>query len=141
MSFYNKNGTTTRDSDAFVVSSTKSHNVPEVHADRVYANSFIHTAAPEAVTASGALSLEPEVALVTSTGNRALTLGDGAYTGQRKTIVQAVGNDNIVLTPSSLLGGTTVTISDLGSAFTVTWINGSWVVTSVNTIGTGVVVA
>lgn len=141
--FYGNNGTIHKDSNSFVVTSTKTHNVSTVHADKVYANTFINTSVPESVTASGDLSLTSTISYIDSTGGvLALTLADGTHTGQTKVIVHSAGANNAVLTPDNLLGGTTITTGDAGVSYTLTWLNGSWVATATGpTIGAGAVIA
>jgi hypothetical protein len=127
------NGFIKRDSNAYAVTSAKVHNVPEVHADRVFANDFVPTSPSETLTASGTLSLASEVSFLDTTGGaRAFTLAHGTYTGQRKVIVHAAGANNAVVTPDPLLGAvTTITTATAGLSYTLTWLNGSWVITSI----------
>lgn len=141
--FYGGNGTLHKDSNSFVVTSTKTHNVSTVHADKVYANTFIDTSVPESVTASGDLSLSSTISYINSTGGvLALTLADGTRDGQQKVVIHAAGGNDAVLTPDNLWGGTTITTSDPGVSFTLTWIAGAWAATATGpTIGAGVVIA
>jgi hypothetical protein len=127
------NGFIKRDSNAYAVTSAKSHNVPEVHADRVFANDFVPTGPAETLTANGALSLAAEVSFLNTTGGvRAFSLADGTYTGQRKVIVHAAGANNAVVTPANLLGAaTTITTATAGLSYTLTWLNGDWVLTAI----------
>ena len=127
------NGFIKRDSNAYAVTSAKVHNVPEAHADRVFANDFVPTGPSETVSANGALSLAAEVSFLNTTGGvRAFSLADGTYTGQRKVIVHAAGANNAVVTPANLLGAvTTITTATAGLSYTLTWLNGDWVITSI----------
>lgn len=128
------NGFIKRDSNAYAVSSAKVHNVPEVHADRVFANDFVPTGPSETLTANGALSLDTEVSFLNTAGGvRNFTLADGTYTGQRKVIVHAAGANNAVVTPTAthLLGAVSVTTATTGLSYTLTWLNGSWVITAI----------
>jgi hypothetical protein len=140
---YNFAGTIKRDSNSYVVTSSKVHNVPELHADKVYANEFILTGPSEVIVGDAALSLSTKVSFVDSTaGVLALTLADGTYEGQTKVVVHSAGTNDAVLTPATLLGGTTITTTDVGPSYTLTWLNGSWVATATGpTIGAGVVIA
>lgn len=129
--FYGNNGTIHKDSNSFVVTSTKTHNVSTVHADKVYANTFIDTSVPESVTASGDLSLSSTISYIDTTGGvLALTLADGTFTGQTKVVVHAAGTNAAVLTPDNLWGGTTVTTRNVGVSYTLTWLNGAWALTA-----------
>ena len=63
---------------------------------------------------------------------RAFSLADGTYTGQRKVIVHAAGANNAVVTPANLLGAaTTITTATAGLSYTLTWLNGDWVLTAI----------
>jgi hypothetical protein len=141
--FYSGIGNVHKDSGAFIVSSTDTHNVSVVHADKVYAKSFIDTSVPESVTASGDVSLSTTISYINSTsGVLALTLADGTRDGEQKVIIHAAGGNDAVLTPDNLWGGTTITTSDPGVSFTLTWIAGAWAATATGpTIGAGVVIA
>ena len=141
--FYSMNGMMKRDSDLSIVSSSTVHNVSQINTDKLYVNEIIHTGPFEVTSSSGALSLESKVSYIDSTsGALAFTLADGEYESQTKVIVQSVGANDVVLTPATLLGGTTITTSDVGSSYTLQWLNGSWVVVASGpTIGAGVVIA
>jgi hypothetical protein len=141
--FYGHTGQVKKDNNSTIVSSSTVHNASQIRTDKLYANEIIHTGPIEVVSGSGALSLDTKVSYIDSTsGVLALTLADGTYEGQTKVIVQNVGANDVVLTPATLLGGTTITTSDVGSSYTLQWLSGSWVAVAVGpTIGAGVVIA
>lgn len=84
------------------------------------------------------LADEADVHLLTSNGDQdadAVSLADGVVVGQEVTIVYAVAGhagDSIVVTPATLVGGTTVTFADVGDSATFLWTENGWVVTANN---------
>jgi hypothetical protein len=79
------------------------------------------------MAASGAIPLDVDTVLINSTsGVQALTLADG-YEGQKITLKMIAGGNNSVLTPATLLDGTTITFT--GSATNsaqIQFIGSSW---------------
>jgi hypothetical protein len=140
--FYGPSGQLKKDNSSFIVSSSAVHNVPHIRTEKLYVHEVIQTGPVEVLSGSSALSLDTIVSKIDSTGGvLALTLPDGTYDSQTKVIVQAAGANDVVLTPSTLLGGTTITTSDVGSSYTLQWWSGAWVLMATGPIGTGVVVA
>jgi hypothetical protein len=71
----------------------------------------------------------------TGSGDSTYGLGDATVEGQIKILVfKTDGGDDAVVTPSSLLGGTTITFADAGDTATLMWNSSaaSWVVLAVN---------
>ncbi len=56
---------------------------------------------------------------------QALTLADG-YEGQRKTLIMTADNNDGVLTPTNLFGGTTITFNDVNDWAELKFANGEW---------------
>ena len=86
------------------------------------------------VKGSGALgnftSGTESVILVQTTGAATATLGNASSIGITKTIVLHTDGGNLVLTPSTVVGGTTVTFADAGDAATFVYTSAGWVITS-----------
>ena len=76
----------------------------------------------------GAASLLTAISNVTSTGADVITLADGLYIGQKKTIVHAVDGGSAVITPANMLGFTTCTLLAVGDTCQLQWNGTGWVV-------------
>lgn len=72
----------------------------------------------------------------TTTGADAGTLADGEE-GQRKVIVMIADGGDGTLTPSNLVGGTTITFNSVGDTVSLEFTSGSWSIMGSN----GVVIA
>jgi hypothetical protein len=70
------------------------------------------------------------VILVQTTGAATATLGAAGSIGTTKTIVLHTDGGDVVLTPSTLVGGTTVTFADAGDSATFVYTSAGWVITS-----------
>lgn len=85
------------------------------------------------VKGSGALgnltSQSGQYVLVQTTGASTATLGTAAI-GKVKTVVLAVDAGDLIVTPSVVVGGTTVTLADAGDSFTAVMTSAGWVITS-----------
>lgn len=92
------------------------------------APSFL-AAAPNAMTAAGAVSLTNFYTTVnTTTGSgHASTLADGTFVGQMKKIQLIVDAGDLVLTPANLAAGTTITFADVGDYAVLVWNGTDWV--------------
>ena len=80
----------------------------------------------QSLSGPGAINITSETTEVTSTGADALTLVDGAYIGQRKTIILIVDGGTATLTPSNGLGYTTIAFADAGDSVILEWRSGGW---------------
>lgn len=66
----------------------------------------------------------------------ALTLPDSSDTGEIKIIVAATepaGSNNVVITPTNLINGTTITLNSIGDAVVCVWLGsslGGWAIVS-----------
>jgi len=86
------------------------------------------SAAPQALSGAGAVTVTQYKTNVTTTGANALTLADGTFLGQRKGIQLIVDGGDGTLTPANLTGGTTITFADVGDRAELIWDGSSWVV-------------
>ena len=88
----------------------------------------------DTVTSAGAASLTTAVTLVnTTSGSFTVTLADGVA-GQLKTFVLIVDGGNLIITPSTYTGGTSVTHADVGDSTTFLYADSTrkWVVIANN---------
>jgi len=82
---------------------------------------------------AGAVAITGRIHEVTTTGTGdALTLANGVTDGQRLTILyvaEGAGGDTAVITPTTLAGGTTITLNALGDSAEIVYSsNGGWYV-------------
>ena len=102
---------------------------------------FTHFSGPLSVTSvqslsgAGAVSPTSDTTEVTTTGINALTLADGAE-GQFKTITMVVDGGLGTLTPTNLLGATTIAFNDVGDTVLLRFRSSTWVIVA----GNGVVI-
>ena len=88
---------------------------------------FYIDAAPQALSGPGAVDIVSPVTNFTSTGaTDALTLADSTQIGQVKVLNHAVDGGGYVLTPTTLSGGTTITVTDVGVSITLMWTASGW---------------
>jgi hypothetical protein len=84
-------------------------------------------AAPQTLVAAGAIDIVSPLTNFESTGaTDALTLGDSTIIGQIKVINHEVDGGGYVLTPTTLSGGTTITVTDVGVSLTLMWTATGW---------------
>lgn len=84
-------------------------------------------AAPQALSGPGAIDIVSPVTNFTSTGaTDALTLVDSTVLGQIKVINHEVDGGGYVLTPTTLSGGTTITVTDPSVSITLMWTASGW---------------
>lgn len=88
------------------------------------------------LSGAGAVSLTTRYTRLTSSGiGQAITLADGSFVGQRKTIRAASGHgggNTQVLTPATFADGTTVTFDAVGEVIELEWQTGGWCICSLN---------
>lgn len=84
-------------------------------------------AAPQALSGAGAVDIVSPITNVTTTGaGDALTLADATILGQMKVINHVVDGGSYVLTPTTLSGGATITVTDVGVSITLMWTASGW---------------
>lgn len=131
MATLSSQGRVRRDAADYAHSSARVTTVPDVRANRLFANNIVNTSPVEYLSTPGALSLGSETTLLDTTGGAlALTLADGTP-GQRKVVIHVAGTADATLTPDHLLGGTAITTAAPGASYTLTWTNGAWAATAV----------
>jgi hypothetical protein len=88
---------------------------------------------PETLTSSGAVAITTAISLISSSATAlALTLADG-NNGQLKFVVMTVdGGGDGVITPTNLLGNTTITFNDAGDSVLLLFTGTTWAVISNN---------
>lgn len=85
-------------------------------------------AVKQALVGAGAVTLTQwYTTLDTNAGAAAITLANAVTIGQTKKIQMIVDNGDATLTPTSLLGGTTITFADPGDFAILTWNGTAWV--------------
>ncbi len=85
----------------------------------------------QVLTGAGAVDIITPVTRLVTTGADALTLADGEQ-GQMKYIVMDTDGGDGTLTPSNLLGGSTITFDAIGETATLLFDNASWTIQAVN---------
>ena len=84
-------------------------------------------AAPQALSGAGAVDIVSPITNFTSTGaTDALTLVDATTEGHVKVINHSVDGGGYVLTPTTLAGGTTITVTDPAVSITLMWTTAGW---------------
>lgn len=86
----------------------------------------------QSLSGAGAVNLTTTLTSLTTTGAaQALTLANGTA-GQVKMIVHAVDGGSAVLTPTTMIGGTTITFTNVGDAATLVYTSAGWAVVGIN---------
>lgn len=89
-------------------------------------------ATPQALSGAGAVNVTTSATYYTSTGAlQALTLADGTAEGQVKYIVHKVDGGSGVLTPTTKIGYTTITFTNVGDSCTLIWTSAGWAIVGV----------
>lgn len=84
-------------------------------------------AAPQALSGPGAVDIVSPITNFTSVGGTdALTLSDSTLLGQIKVINHSVDGGGYVLTPTTLSGGATITVTDVSVSITLMWTASGW---------------
>ena len=86
-----------------------------------YIPTFLALNSTQSLSGAGAVDITSAVTKVTTTGTDALTLADG-QAGQIKVIIMIVDGGDGTLTPTTLLGGSTITFADAGDAVILLWV-------------------
>ena len=106
-----------------------------------YIPTFLALNSTQSLSGAGAVDVTSAVTKVTTTGSDALTLADGQV-GQIKVIIMIVDGGDGTLTPTTLLGGSTITFADAGDAVVLLWVATlGWVRIAQGGPGTGPVMA
>ena len=88
----------------------------------------IVTGTVQLLSGAGAVNLTTAVTCITTTGaSQALTLANGSV-GQFKTIVHTVDGGSAVLTPTTAIGFTTVTFTNVGDSVQLYYSSTGWAV-------------
>lgn len=86
----------------------------------------------QALSGAGAVNLTTPVTALTTTGAaQALTLANGTA-GQIKIVVHAVDGGSAVLTPTTKIGFTTITFTNVGDAATLVYTSAGWAIVGIN---------
>lgn len=82
----------------------------------------------QSLSGAGAVDLTNTFTSLTTTGaSQALTLANGTV-GQMKVIVHTVDGGSAVLTPTTMIGGTTITFTAVGDSATLVYTSAGWAV-------------
>jgi len=88
---------------------------------------FVPEAVQQNLSGAGAVNVTAYYTAFTSTGaGNAITLANGVVRGQLKLITHVVDGGSGVLTPTSLVGGTTITFTTLGESALLEFNGTSW---------------
>jgi hypothetical protein len=88
--------------------------------------------AVQPLSGAGAVSVTTPITAITTTGAaEALTLADGTA-GQIKIIAHAVDGGSAVLTPTTLLGYTTITFTNPGDSVTLLYTSAGWAIVGIS---------
>jgi len=83
----------------------------------------------QALSGAGAVNVTQRTTKLTSTGvGNALTLANGLYAGQRKTIVHEVDGGSAVLTPATPLHFATYTFTNVHDWLELQWTGAAWII-------------
>ena len=92
----------------------------------------VTTGSVQALSGAGAVNVTTAVTSLTTTGAaEALTLANGAA-GQFKTIVHTVDGGSAVLTPTTKIGFTTITFTNVGESATLVYTAAGWAIVALN---------
>jgi hypothetical protein len=92
----------------------------------------VTTGTVQALSGAGAVNTTTAVTSLTTTGvAQALTLANGAA-GQFKTIVHTVDGGSAVLTPTTKVGFTTITFTNVGESATLVYTAAGWAIVALN---------
>ena len=86
-----------------------------------YIPTFLALNSTQSLSGAGAVDITSAVTKITTTSTDALTLADG-QAGQIKVIIMIVDGGDGTLTPTTLLGGSTITFADAGDAVVLLWV-------------------
>jgi hypothetical protein len=87
--------------------------------------------AVQSLSGPGAINLTDPITTITTTGGDAFTLANGVA-GQIKYVVMIVDGGDATITPTTLLGGTTIKLDAVGQGVTLVYTASGWVVASNN---------
>ena len=90
---------------------------------------LINGGTPQQLSGAGAIDVTSSITMWTTTAADAGTLADGTH-GQFKTIAMVGDGGNGTLTPTSLLGYSTITFDNVGDSVLLQFVGSDWVVVS-----------
>jgi hypothetical protein len=76
--------------------------------------------------ALGALSTSKKTTVVVTTGVATATLPNGSFVGQEKLIHLQTDGGTLTVTPTTLVGGTTIALDDAGDYANLIWLSTGW---------------
>lgn len=82
----------------------------------------------DTLTGAGAVSVQTRTTILVTTGANALTLADGLYVGQRKTVYMKTDGGDGTLTPATPLGFATITFNDVRDVAELEWTASGWII-------------
>ena len=83
----------------------------------------------QSLSGAGAVNLTTPITSLTTTGSaQALTLANGTV-GQIKMVVHAVDGGSAVLTPTTKIGFSTITFTNVGDAVSLVYTSAGWAIT------------
>lgn len=86
----------------------------------------------QALSGAGAVDVINGVTSLTTTGAaQALTLADGTV-GQMKTIIHTVDGGSAVLTPTTKIGFSTITFTNVGESASLIYTSAGWAIVALN---------
>ena len=86
----------------------------------------------QALSGAGAVNLTTGFTALTTTGSaQALTLANGTA-GQVKSITHVVDGGSAVLTPTTKIGFSTITFTNVGDSVTLTYTAAGWAITGIS---------
>lgn len=118
-------GVLTVNADTIINGALDVNNAANLKSDVYISGLFYLTGTPQTLTGAGAVNITTKTTLLVTTGINALTLANGTD-GQIKTIIHKTYGGNGILTPTNLLGGTTITFSAIGQTATLLFKDGKW---------------
>jgi len=88
---------------------------------------FYPTSTAQALSGAGAVNITAYLTKYTSTGaSQALSLANGTQIGQMKRIWHVVDGGSGILTPTTLVGGTTITFTTANEFADLIWTSSGW---------------
>jgi hypothetical protein len=82
-------------------------------------------------TGAGAVSVQTRTTILVTTGANALSLANGLYVGQRKTVYMRTDGGDGTLTPATPNGFATITFNDVRDVAELEWTAAGWIIVGV----------
>lgn len=109
------------------VTGDKTFSGTSVFSGQVTFSGLILETGVQAISGAGAINLTTKRTDITTTGANAYTLANGAV-GQIKKIVMVVDGGDATITPTTLLGYTTITLNAVGDSVVLEYGTGGWAI-------------